>query len=109
MPHRIHHASDDTVATLVKSNRQQRTRLTTREQLDPVRLDGTVIESQALLQALDGPLIHDTSDLRHIGLRNLEAGVGEAMGELAVVGQEDQALGVGVKASDVEEPFRFAR
>ena len=79
------------------------------EQFDPIRFDGTVSESQPLLQALDGPLVHDAGNLRHIGLRNLEAGVGEAVCELAVIGQQNQALGVGVKASDVEEPFRFAR
>jgi hypothetical protein len=32
--------------------------------------------------------------------------VSDALGEVAVVGEQDQALGVGVEAADVEEPFR---
>ena len=43
-------------------------------------------------------------DLGEVGLHDAERRVGEPVGELAVVGQQQQALGVGVEASDVEEP-----
>ena len=43
---------------------------------------------------------------RAVGLRDLEARVREAVGELAVVGEQDQAGGVGVEAADRVEPRR---
>ena len=49
-------------------------------------------------------------DRRAVGLRHLVARVGEAVGELAVVGQQDQAGGVGVEAADrVQAPLARRR
>ena len=43
--------------------------------------------------------------LGEVGLGDAVRGVGEPLGEVAVVGEQQQALGVGVEAADVEEPL----
>jgi hypothetical protein len=46
----------------------------------------------------------DASDLRVVHARDLEAGVGHALGERAVVGEEDEALGGEIQPAHREEP-----
>ena len=43
-------------------------------------------------------------DLGEVGLVDPVARVGEALGEVAVVGEQEQALGVVVEAADREHP-----
>ena len=48
---------------------------------------------------------HRAGDLGEVGLEHAVAGVLEAVREVAVVGEDEQALGVGVEPADVEEPL----
>ena len=49
---------------------------------------------------------HRALDLGDVGLRQLERRMRQPVRELAVVGQHDQPVGVGVEPADVEEPLR---
>src|SRR5665213_1537399 len=94
---RLAHAPYLAVATLVD------------RQLDHVRLHaagtcgrcGTVLEPHAAAQGAQGAVPHRAAaELRAVGLRHLEARVGQPVGELAVVREEDQPARVGVEATD---------
>src|SRR3954451_14500876 len=68
-----------------------------------------VVEQDALAQRLHRGLVdRRVGDPRAVGARHLEGGVGEAVGELAVVGQQDQTGGVVVQPADGVEPLGAA-
>src|SRR4051812_20533415 len=60
-----------------------------------------VLEDHALAQALQGTVLHEPAlHLGHVGARHLVARVHELVGELSVVGQQDEPGGVGVQPAD---------
>ena len=64
-----------------------------------------VLEFDAVLELRADALRERPADLDQVGLGDLVGRVGQPVGQLAVVGQQQQALGGDVKAPDVEEPF----
>ena len=70
------------------------------EQAHVGRRGAAVLELDALAQRAQGALARAPLDPRPIGPRHLEARMGERVGEVAVVGEQDQARAVGVQAAD---------
>jgi hypothetical protein len=62
---------------------------------EAAELDANAVEQGLIDAALDEGLV---------GLGDVELGVGEGVGEVAVVGHEDEARGLEVEAADGEEP-----
>jgi len=56
-----------------------------------------VLEENALFQILDVPVLQKSLDLHQVGLRKLVPGMGHQVGEITVVRQQEQALGVVVE------------
>jgi hypothetical protein len=65
----------------------------------------TVLQLDAGLQLGADALRERAADLDQVRLGHLIGRVRQAVGEFAVVGQQQQALGGDVKASDMEKPF----
>ena len=63
-----------------------------------------VVELDALAQPPQGAARRRALDLGQVLLLDAEDGMGEPVGELAVVGEQQQPLGVGVEAADREDP-----
>ena len=74
------------------------------QQLDLGRTGRAVVQDDAPAQGLERLVIGDPLDLDQIRLGMLEPRVGEAMGQPAVVGQEQQALAVAVEPADRVDP-----
>ena len=70
------------------------------EQAHVGRRGAAVVELDALAQRAQGALARAPLDARPIGPRHLEARVRQRVGEVAVVGEQDQAGAVGVQAPD---------
>ena len=68
-------------------------------------LTRAVLELDALAQPLADVTLHRATDRRDVGLEDAVCRVLEPVGEVAVVREQQQALGVGVEAADVEEPL----
>src|SRR5665647_2996079 len=66
---------------------------------------GTVLERHSVTKSLERRRVDDSLDLRQIGLLDLVRRVGQPVRELAVVGEDDEALGVRVEPPHVEESF----
>ena len=65
-----------------------------------------VVELDAVAQPAHRPRRHRTAaDRGQVLLVDAVAGVGDAVGQLAVVGQQQQPLGVGVEPADGEHPW----
>ena len=78
--------------------------------LERVRLHRPVLQLDAGQHPLDGRRVRPTPlDLGDVGLGQLVRRVRDLLREVAVVGEQDQPLGVGVEPSDVEEPLRAGR
>ena len=69
-------------------------------------LDRTVLEHDAVQQLLDGGPRDDAVHLGDVRLLHLVRRVRHLLREVTVVGEQDQAVGVGVEAAHVEEPLR---
>ena len=81
------------------------TRPTSRAARRPSRRRGhAVVELDALAQAPERARRRHALDLGEVLLLHAEARMGEPVGELAVVGEEQQALGVAVEPADGEHP-----
>jgi len=65
-------------------------------------------EPDAVAHAVEGGIVHAAGDLGAVGLGDAEARMTEALGQLAVVRQQEQAGGVGVEASDGKDAFGHA-
>src|SRR4051812_2867068 len=112
VPDVLHRTAHDVVATLVQREPHQRLPTHRRDELDAARVHRPVVEDDAVLEPLERHGVDDALDLDEVGLVDLEARVRQLVAEVAVVGEDDQALGVGVEPADVEEPFleqRLAR
>jgi hypothetical protein len=75
------------------------------DDLERVDLGRTVVELDAVAQPSTEVPGHRSGDPRDVGLAHAVRGVLQPVGEVAVVGEQQQALGVGVEASDVEQPL----
>ena len=64
-----------------------------------------IIEHDAVLQPADFPLVGYALYLHQINLRMLMFGMQEALGQRAVVGQQQQPFAVMIQPSDDKEPF----
>ncbi len=72
----------------------------------PRRRRHPVLEPDAAAQRLQRPLVHRrAADDGTVGLVDLEARVRQPVGEVAIVGQQDQAGRVGVQSADRIEPL----
>ena len=98
-------AADDVLAALVQDDLDQRASVVDVEEGELVDLRRAVLQLDALAQLLAESLAHDAGHGRHVGLGHLVRGVHEAVRQLAVVRHQQQSLGVGVEASDVEQPL----
>jgi hypothetical protein len=64
-----------------------------------------VLELDPFAQALAQVSGHRPGHLGEVGLEDPVCRVLQSVGEVTVVGEQEQALGVGVEPTDVEEPF----
>ena len=102
MADRLAHAPHLAVAALVDREAQQRRR---RRSDDLGRRGEAVVELDALAQpAQRAPATASPSTSARYSFSTPKRRVGEPVGEVAVVGEQQQALGVGVEAPDREHP-----
>ena len=101
----VEQPAHDPVAALVDGQLHDRALPRRREHLGRGHLDRAVLEPDPGQQATHRRLLHDAGHLGDVGLLQLVRRVGDPLGEVAVVGQQDEALGVGVEPADVEEPL----
>jgi hypothetical protein len=59
-----------------------------------------VLQKDPALQILDIPVLQHSLDLHEVCLRQFMPGMGHEVGEIAVIGQEEQPLGVVIEAAD---------
>src|SRR6185437_12434569 len=96
--------SDDVLAALVDDQLDHRAARVRIDQAEPVDRRQPVLQLDAVAEP-SAEISRDRAlHLGEVGLLHLERRVHEAVAELAVVHEQQQALGVGVEASDVEEP-----
>ena len=99
MADRLAHAPHLAVAALVDGDAAERGA----HERHLGRRGQAVVELDALAQPAHAPRRRRALHLDQVLLLHAEAGVGEAMGQVAVVGEQQQALGVGVEAADRED------
>ena len=104
MPDRFHRTAHDPVPTLVDGDPHQSLLAGARHQLHRTRAGPDRPPAGCPAQPSQRGLIDHPGHLGQVGLRHLVRRVGEPVPELPVVGQDQQALGVGVQAADVEQP-----
>src|SRR5215203_4167374 len=97
VPDRLAHPPHLALATLVDGDLE----LARGDATDLRRRGAAVVELDALAELAQRRLVHRrAADDGAVGLGHLERRVGEAVGELPVVGEQDQAGAVGVEAAD---------
>ena len=96
----VAHAPHLPVAALVDRDAQE----PSVEQGDLGRRGAAVVELHALPEAAERAAVGLALHLDEVLLVHAEARVGEPVGEVAVVGEEQQALGVGVEPAHGEHP-----
>ena len=106
----LEQAPHDAVATLVDDQLDdgalaRRTAVAALDDAGAGHRHGTVVERDAGEELLDDPLVELALDLGDVGLLDLVRRVRQALGEVAVVGEDQQARRVGVEPADVEEPL----
>ena len=109
MPDLFEQASHDPVAALVDDQLDDRSplgvALAGHDQFRPRDRNRPVLERDPVPQLLEGRLADLALDLGDIGLVHLIGRMGHPLREVAVVGEQDQAGGVGVEPSDMEQPL----
>ena len=104
MPHLFQHAAHDAVASGVQGDLHDRVAAGSLiDDAGLVGLDRAVLQVDAGEQSLHGGRGDPTLDTGDVGLEHAEGGVGEHVGEFAVVGENQQARGLGVEAAHVEQ------
>ena len=103
MADRLHQAADLVVLPLVQGQLQPGVVLGL-EQADAVRGQPLPFHAHARGQPRQRLLAGDVAHLGLVHPRHLVARVGDALGEVAVVGEDDEALGADVEAADREQP-----
>src|SRR5215213_632788 len=103
---RLESPPDDVLASLVQHDLDEglpRLGVDQPEAVDPHR---PVLQLDALAQPLADVAGDRAGHLGEVGLRHGVRRVLQAVRQLSVVGQQDQALGLGVQPPDVEQPLR---
>ena len=100
MAHGLGHAPDLAIATLVDDDAQHRRA----HQTDRGRCCAPVVEVDALAQPAQRAAAGLALHLGQVLLLDPERRVGQAVGQIAIVGEEQQTLGVEVEATDGEHP-----
>lgn len=103
MPDGLEHPAHDVLATLVQDDLDHGLARLVVDDPERVDADGTVLETDALTQTLADVTLHGAADRRDVRLEDAVCRVLQSVGEVAVVREQQQALGVGVEAPDVEE------
>ena len=101
----IEEATHDVLTTLVQYELDESLALVDLEHRERVHLGWAVVEGDAVTQLLAGAALDNAVNRGEVRLRNLERRVHQAVSQVAVVGEEKQAFGVGVETADVEEPL----
>ncbi len=110
MRDRVAHLAHLTIAALANHDLEQRLRApdataSTRSTLHLGRKRAPAFERDAAAQPLEIPLVGHALDQRLVRALQLVARMRHALGELAVVGEDDQALGLEVEPPDrIEVP-----
>src|SRR5262249_4927170 len=103
VPEGLRHSAELSLAPLADRDHQVALALP----LDSSRRRQPLLELAAGAQPLPPPVGGRPGEPHPVGLRYLVARMGEAIGELAVVGQQDQARRVGIEAANrIEAPLR---
>ncbi len=96
----------DVLSALVQHHFNERLLADRVHHLEAVYPRQAVLEQDALTQPLAQTLRDDAVYLRKVRLLHAVGRMRQPVRQFAVVHQEDQALGLGVEAADVEEPLR---
>src|ERR1700730_11683735 len=99
------HPPYDVLAALVQGDLDQRAVTGPVHDPELVRGGHAIVQLDPGLEAPGEVLRHRAGDLGQVGLGHLEAGVGQPVRELTVVGEQHQALGVVIQPADVEQPL----
>src|SRR5580693_8552463 len=105
VPGRGQHPAHYVLSALVQGDLHQRAGARPVDHAEPVGRGDPVVELDAGRKAAPEVLRHRTGHVGQVGLGDLEAGVGEPVRQLTVVGEQHQALGVVVQPADMEEPL----
>jgi hypothetical protein len=95
----LEHAADHALAAGVNGDLDAGAIFARAEELGVGGTGGTFFEHNSLFESCEVGLGWPALDLRLVDLLDAEARVGEAVGEVAVVGDEEEALGVGVETA----------
>ena len=101
--HRVHHATHDAVASLVQCHLDQRVLVHRLHQLHRVRVHRAVLQGDSLAQPVDDLVVNTPFHIGEVGLEHLVGRMCHAVGELSVIGEQDEPRGLGVQPADVEE------
>src|SRR5690349_16315183 len=102
--HLVQQPPDDVLAALVDHQLDHRAARVRVDEAEPVDDREPVLQLDALAKPPAQVARDRALYLGEVGLLHLERRVHEAVAELAVVHEQQQALGVGVEAPDVEQP-----
>ena len=109
-PHRVpdgvEHAPQLALAALVQHHAQPGAAAVAAQQLRLRGRRGAVVQLDALAQAGQRRVVRDALDERLVGLIDAVAGVRQAVRQLAVGGEQQQALAVAVEPPDVAQAGR---
>ena len=104
-PDGVEQAPDNPVLARVQHNLDQHVARGGVHQLEGVHRGEAVLEFHAFLELGADSLRERSADLDQVGLGDLVGRVRQAVGEFAVVRQQQQALGGDVQAAHVEQAF----
>jgi len=99
-PNGFDHAPHLTVAALGNHDFEKRVSGRIADACHNGRARGTVIQHGATAQAVELFLAEQRGRFHQIRLGQLVVGVGDALGEIGVVGEDEQAAGVEVQTAD---------
>lgn len=77
--------------------------------MDPVQPRALTVEHDPLEEFRRQRWIPGTIESDLVFLLDFVTGMGQALREVAVVGQEEEALGLGIEPADVKEPWQMRR
>src|SRR5690625_4753591 len=104
--HRFHEAPHDVFAALVQTDLDQRLGFDVVHHTEGVDLHRSVVQFHPCAQAFHHAVGYRTGHLGDVCLGDPVSRVGEPVGDLTVVGQQNEPLGLGVQSSHVEDTFR---
>ena len=104
VPDALEHAAHHVLATLVEHEFEHDPVAGRADKTERVSVSDAVLKLHTSAKRAPYVSCDGSDDLRQIGLGNLVGGVSQAVGELAVVHDEKQPLGLQVKPADMEDP-----